>query len=60
MSAPEGDEQHFCPRCGTRFDPGQEYCLECGSRLGAKEGLIGRLGAEVEYEIVHLLEKVAA
>ena len=41
----DGDEQRLCPRCGTPFAPGQEYCLECGYRLGAKEGLVGRLGA---------------
>jgi hypothetical protein len=22
-----------CPRCGTPLEPGQEYCLGCGSRL---------------------------
>ena len=22
-----------CPRCGTSYDPGQEYCLECGLAL---------------------------
>ena len=22
-----------CPRCGTHVEPGQEYCLGCGSRL---------------------------
>jgi hypothetical protein len=22
-----------CPRCGTPYDPGQEYCLECGLAL---------------------------
>jgi hypothetical protein len=40
----EGDEQPLCPRCGTPHARGQEYCLECGLRLGAKEGLVGRLG----------------
>ena len=24
-----------CPRCGATFEPGQEYCLECGARLPA-------------------------
>jgi len=23
-----------CPRCGTAAEAGQEYCLECGARLG--------------------------
>jgi hypothetical protein len=29
-----------CPRCGTPYDPFQEYCLECGLRLPATHGLI--------------------
>jgi hypothetical protein len=32
-----------CPRCGTPFVFGQEYCLECGLRLGVGGGLIGTL-----------------
>jgi hypothetical protein len=27
-----------CPRCGTPAVSGQEYCLECGARLGAAGG----------------------
>ena len=23
-----------CPRCNAAVQPGQEYCLECGGRLG--------------------------
>jgi cell division septation protein DedD len=35
----------LCPRCGTAYDPGQEYCLECGLRLPAEpRGLVPRLG----------------
>lgn len=29
-----------CPRCGAAFQPGQEYCLECGLRLPTERGLI--------------------
>jgi hypothetical protein len=29
-----------CPRCGTPYEPFQEYCLECGLRLPATHGLI--------------------
>jgi hypothetical protein len=32
-----------CPRCGAPHDPDQEYCLECGYRLRAAAGLLGRL-----------------
>lgn len=32
-----------CPRCGTAYAPGQEYCLECGLRLPAQSGLFGGL-----------------
>ena len=43
MAAPEPEER--CPRCGTPYNPGQEYCLECGSRLPARSGLVARLGS---------------
>ena len=43
MAAPEPEER--CPRCGTPYNPGQEYCLECGSRLPARAGLVARLGS---------------
>jgi hypothetical protein len=33
----EGGE---CPRCGTPYEPFQEYCLECGLRLPVSRGLI--------------------
>jgi hypothetical protein len=32
-SPPEVSLDDQCPRCGERFQPFQEYCLECGSRL---------------------------
>jgi hypothetical protein len=31
--APEGPGSGECPRCGTPYDAGQEYCLECGLAL---------------------------
>lgn len=29
-----------CPRCGTPYAPGQEYCLECGLRLPGRAGVL--------------------
>jgi hypothetical protein len=29
-----------CPRCGSPYEPFQEYCLECGLRLPVSRGLI--------------------
>ena len=43
MAAPEPEER--CPRCKTPYSPGQEYCLECGSRLPARGGAVARLGS---------------
>jgi hypothetical protein len=37
---PVGAEGGECPRCGTPFEPFQEYCLECGLRLPVSRGLI--------------------
>ena len=34
------DEGGGCPRCGTPYEPGQEYCLECGLRLPVQRGVI--------------------
>jgi hypothetical protein len=39
----QGGEHRLCPRCGTPYEAGQEYCLECGLRLGAGSGVFGRL-----------------
>jgi hypothetical protein len=36
-------DEPICPRCGAPHRPGQEYCLECGYRLGAPRGALGRL-----------------
>jgi len=43
VAAPEPEER--CPRCKTPYSPGQEYCLECGSRLPARGGAVARLGS---------------
>jgi hypothetical protein len=34
-----------CPRCGTPYESNQEYCLECGLRLGGEPTLVHRLEA---------------
>jgi hypothetical protein len=39
-SPPIGAEGGECPRCGTPYEPFQEYCLECGLRLPVSGGLI--------------------
>ena len=43
MGTPEPERQ--CPHCGTPYAEGQEYCLECGSRLPGSGGLVGALGS---------------
>jgi hypothetical protein len=43
VATPEPEER--CPRCETPYNPGQEYCLECGSRLPGRAGLAARLGS---------------
>jgi hypothetical protein len=30
---PPAPQPGLCPRCGAPYDPYQEYCLECGTRL---------------------------
>ena len=41
-SAPSPPEP-TCPRCGAPTTPGQEYCLECGLRLGGGKGVFRSL-----------------
>ena len=37
-----------CPRCGAAAQPGQEYCLECGGRLGQQpDGPVARASTTV-------------
>jgi hypothetical protein len=38
-------ETETCPRCGAAYEPGQEYCLECGSRLPETEGVARTISA---------------
>jgi zinc-ribbon domain len=45
VSAPARPPADSCPRCGAPHEPGQEYCLECGYRLRAAPGALGRLSA---------------
>jgi hypothetical protein len=35
----------YCPRCGVAYEPLQEYCLECGTRLPTNRGVVGVLAA---------------
>jgi cell division septation protein DedD len=39
--APEPDA---CPRCGAGVARGQEYCVECGTRLPSQHGVVPALG----------------
>ncbi len=45
MNTPPGGDapERLCPRCRTPYSPDQEYCLECGLRLGAGSGLVPTL-----------------
>jgi hypothetical protein len=35
----------YCPRCGVAYEPLQEYCLECGTRLPTNRGVVGVLAS---------------
>jgi hypothetical protein len=45
VSTPARPPLDSCPRCGAPHEPGQEYCLDCGYRLQAAPGALGRLSA---------------
>jgi hypothetical protein len=38
-------EAGACPRCGTPYAAGQEYCLECGLRLPETHSVVASLGS---------------
>jgi hypothetical protein len=40
-----------CPHCGARYEPLQEYCLDCGARLPAHQGI----GAEARAAVARRL-----
>ncbi|MFN2628287.1 MAG: hypothetical protein ABR569_06590 [Gaiellaceae bacterium] len=39
------EARDFCPRCGSAYEPLQEYCLECGERLPVNRGVVGVLAS---------------
>ena len=43
MSTP--DPHNYCPKCGVAYEPLQEYCLECGTRLPTNTGVVGVLAS---------------
>src|SRR5712691_9678807 len=43
VDEPPGREPAACPRCGTPYAPGQEYCLECGLRLPETGSVVASL-----------------
>jgi hypothetical protein len=45
MATPEQPHRDFCPTCGVAYEPLQEYCLECGTRLPTNRGVVGVLAA---------------
>ena len=45
LPAAASPESGDCPRCGTPYDAGQEYCLECGLRLPGARATTALRGA---------------
>jgi hypothetical protein len=47
MATPAPEEpRQYCPACGVAYEPLQEYCLECGTRLPTNRGVVGFLATE--------------
>jgi hypothetical protein len=45
------EARDYCPRCRVAYEPLQEYCLECGTRLPTNRGLVGTLAAAWQRRI---------
>jgi hypothetical protein len=41
----------YCPHCGAAYEPLQEYCLECGTRLPTNRGVVGVLASAWQRRI---------
>jgi hypothetical protein len=50
MPAPE-TPRDYCPTCGAAYEPLQEYCLECGTRLPTNRGVVGLLASAWQRRI---------
>jgi hypothetical protein len=51
MATPEQPPRDYCPGCGAAYEPLQEYCLECGTRLPTNRGVVGFLATEWQRRI---------
>ncbi len=49
--SPEDPPRDYCPSCGVGYEPLQEYCLECGTRLPTNRGVVGFLASEWQRRI---------
>jgi hypothetical protein len=38
-------DARYCPSCAVEYQPLQEYCLECGTRLPTNRGVVGVLAS---------------
>jgi len=45
------EPRDYCPACGVAYEPMQEYCLECGSRLPTNRGVVGFLATEWQRRV---------
>jgi hypothetical protein len=45
------EPRDYCPHCGVAYEPLQEYCLECGSRLPTNRGVVGVLAGAWQRRI---------
>ena len=46
MANPQPPPRDYCPTCGVAYEPLQEYCLECGTRLPTNRGVVGFLATQ--------------
>lgn len=51
IEAPTAPPAPACGACGAEIDRGQEYCLECGSRIVSRSGFLGGLTRVVEARL---------
>lgn len=50
----DDNHTHFCIYCGSRIDPGQNFCAECGKPVYREEPVVKKVPSEYSAKIEEL------
>ena len=55
----DGNHTHFCIYCGSRIDPGQNFCADCGKPVYREEPVVKKVPSEYSKKIEELEQNKA-